>query len=374
VNEKEGTSLKTAEMNMLFARQTLRLGTNRILSGLALAVVAILFPLASLAQSPAPVFHLARTIALPGVASKFDHLAIDVAGNRLFIAATSINSVEVIHLKTDKVLESITGLGKPHGLAWAAETGSLYVSDGTLGQLRVYKGTPLTLKGTIKLSADADDMVYDKARQLLFVGHGTGDAANPTEVAVVDARNFTLISNLSVATHPEGLDIDPQGGRLFANIAESNEVAVIDAARKAVSAHWKLTKASDNVPLAFDSDHQLLFVACRTPGMVIAIDAVTGKEVASQPAAGGADDLFYDPALRRVYVISGAGEVDAYQVSEAKVLSSIGVLHTAAGAKTALFVSAQNLLYVGVPGVGGKFAEIRVYATDKSGINSGENK
>ncbi len=337
--------------------------------------VLCLFACCHLANSQAPaVLTLNRTIPLPGVTGRFDHLAIDAAGNHLFIAATSINSVEVIDLKTDKVLESITGLGKPHGLAWAAETGSLYVSDGTLGQLRVYKGTPLTLKGTIKLSADADDMVYDKARQLLFVGHGTGDAASPTEVAVIDARNFRLISSLSVATHPEGLDIDPQGERLFANIAESNEVAVIDAARKAVIAHWKLTKAADNVPMAFDSDHKLLYVACRNPGMVIAIDASTGKEIASQPAAGGADDLFYDPALRRVYVISGAGEVDAYQVSEAKVLSSIGVLHTAAGAKTALFVPAQNLLYLGVPGVGGKSAEIRVYATDKSGINSGEGK
>ena len=69
-------------------------------------------------------------------------------------------------------------------------------------------------------------------------------------------------------------------------------------------------------------EHQLLYVACRTPGTVIALDAATGKEVASLPAAGGADDLFYDPALRRVYVISGAGEVDAYQVDKAKNTAS----------------------------------------------------
>ncbi len=87
------------------------------------------------------------------------------------------------------------------------------------------------------------------------------------------------------------------------------------------------------------------------------------RKSASQPTADGADDLFYDPALRRVYVISGAGEVDSYQVDEAKNLHPLEVVHTAAGAKTALFVPAQNLLYVGVPGVGGKPAEIRVYST-----------
>src|SRR5208337_4519382 len=124
--------------------------------------------------------------------------------------------------------------------------------------------------------------------------------------------------NLSVATHPEALEIDPQNHRVFANIAESNEVTVVDTVTKTIAAHWKLTRAADNVPMAFDSEHHALYVACRTPGMVIALDTATGKEISSQPAAGGADDLFYDPALSRVYLISGAGEVDAYQVDKAR--------------------------------------------------------
>ncbi len=329
-------------------------------------VVALVFLLPSVfsanAQVPAPLTPK-QIIVLPGVTGKFDHLAIDTAGNRLFIAATGNHSVEVIDLKTEHVQQSIAGLGKPHGLTWVAATGSLYVADGTLGELRVYNGQPLALAGRIKLTDDADDMVYDEANRLLFVGNGGSDAANPANVAVVDTAHFSLIANLSVATHPEALDIDPQGGRVFSNIAEAGEVATIDATGKAVAAHWKLTKATDNVPMAFDSVHQLLYVACRTPGMLIALDASTGKEIASQPAADGADDLFYDPALHRVYVISGAGEIDSYQVDEAKNLHPLEVVHTAAGAKTGLFVPAQNLLYVGVPGLGGKPAEIRVYST-----------
>jgi len=243
------------------------------------------------------------------------------------------------------------------------------VADGALSELRVYKGTPLALAGTIKLSEDADDMVYDEAHQLLFVGHGTGEAAAPAKVAVIDARRFRLLANLSVATHPEALEIDPASGRVFVNVAESNEVAVIDAKTKAIAVQWKLTKASDNVPLAFDDKDQLLLVACRKPGMLIALDAKTGKEIASLPAAEGADDLFYDPALGRVYLISGAGEVDAFQVDDTKSLHSLGVLPTAAGAKTALFVPARNLLYLAVPGAGDHSSEIRVYATVKNGIS-----
>jgi DNA-binding beta-propeller fold protein YncE len=335
---------------------------------IAIALAFILLSAFSVHAQQAPPLTLARTIPLPGVKGRFDHLAIDAASNQLFLAATGNHSVEVIDLKTGKVRQSITGLGKPHGLAWVAATGSLYVADGALGELRVYKGTPLALAGTIKLSDDADDVVYDEAHHLIFVGHGGSDAANPAKIAVVDVDNLSLAADLSVATHPEALDIDPQSERVFADIAESNEVVVIDAASKAITAHWKLTKAADNVPLAFDGGHKLLYLACRTPGTVIALDAATGKEVSSLPAADGADDLFYDPALGRVYVISGAGEVDAFQVDEAKTLHSLGVLRTAAGSKTALFVPAWNLLYLAVPGACATPAEIRVYSTAKTGM------
>jgi DNA-binding beta-propeller fold protein YncE len=360
---KPGESLKANGKYLRRFRQT----AGRILT-LALAAGAL--SVSGTAQALPPALQLSRTIVLSGVSGKFDHLAIDAAGHRLFIAATGNHSVEVIDLKTDKVEQSIAGMGKPHGLAWVAATGSLYVADGSLGELRVYHGSPLTLAGKIKLSDDADDMVYDAADRLLFVGHGGIDAANPANVAVVSTEPFGLVANLPVATHPEALEIDPQSRRVFANIADSNEVAVIDIASKAITARWKLTKAAENVPLAFDGEHQLLYVACRRPGTLIALDAASGKEVAGLPAAAGADDLFYDPALKRVYVISGPGEVDAYQVDEAKTLHTLGVLHTAAGAKTALFFAAQNLLYVGVPGVDGHAAQIRVYRT----VNAGERQ
>jgi DNA-binding beta-propeller fold protein YncE len=324
---------------------------------------ALLCALPSMAHAGAP-FVLQRAIELPGVMGKLDHFAIDIPGHRLFVAATGNHSVEVIDLTSDKVLESVKGLGKPHGLVWVNSTGSLYVADGSLRELRLYQGRPLTLAGKIALSDDADDMVYDEADHMIFVGHGGTDAANPSKVAVVSTNSFSLIANLPVATHPEALEIDPQSQRVFANIAESNEVAVIGAKTKDIVAHWKLTKAADNVPLVFDPDQHSLFVACRTPGTLLALDAASGKELTSAASAGQADDLFYDSALHRVYLISGAGEVDSYQVGAGNSLQVLPAVHTVLGAKTALFVQSQNLLYVGVPGSSGRAGEVRVYRTN----------
>lgn len=333
-----------------------------IVASAAVGLAISALTLGGRAQAPEQPLNLSKTIPLPGVSGKFDHFAVDLAGNRLFAAATGNHSVEVIDLKTNRVEQSIRGLGKPHGLAWDAATGSLYVSDGSLAELRVYKGSPLTLAGTIKMSNDADDMVYDDAHHLLYVGHGGGSAAIPARVAVIDTASFSLVANVAVANHPEGLDLDAHGRRAFANIADSSEVAVIDAVSNKVTAQWKLTGAADNVPLAYDAGRQRLYLACRTPATLIALDAVSGAEIARVKTGDGADDLFYDAALGRVYVISGAGEVDAFQVDGTR-MESIGVTRTMTGAKTALFVPSERALYVGIPGAGERPAEIRVYAT-----------
>lgn len=328
-----------------------------------LAALFILVSSLAASSQTSTSLPLSKTIPLPGISGKFDHFAIDLAGHRLFAAATGNHSVEVIDLKTDNVEQSIGGLGKPHGLVWDQVTGSLYVADGSLAELRLYKGTPLKLAGSIKLSDDADDMVFDEAHHLLYVGHGGGSAAVPGRVAVIDTAKFALLANIAVASHPEALDLDAQGRRIFANIADSAEVAVIDGASSTIVAHWKLTGAADNVPMAYDSRRQRLYIACRTPATMLALNATSGAEFARVATGDGADDLFYDAVQHRLYVISGAGEVDVIQADSGTGISTIGVTHTAAGAKTALFVPAENNLYVGVPAAGAKPAEIGVYST-----------
>jgi YVTN family beta-propeller protein len=313
------------------------------------------------AQMASPL-TLQRTIALPDGTGKFDHFAYSPAGNRLYVAATGNHSIEVIDLSSDKVVQTLPGLGKPHGLAWIGETGRLFASDGLQADLRIYDGAPLEQMKSIKLSEDADDMVYDGKTKLLYTGHG-GSASDPAMIAVVDTTNGTLVANLPVSTHPEALDIDPAHERIFANIADSAEVAVIDGATHAQSATWKLTRAKDNVPLAYDEEHQVLFVACRTPGRLVVLDGNSGKELADLPSDSGADDLFYDAELHRIYLIAGSGAIDVYEIDANKNVRASGVTQTSAGAKTGLLVPSQHSLYVGAAANGSKQAAILVYST-----------
>ena len=45
--------------------------------------------------------RLVQTIPMPGVEGRIDHLAVDLKGQRLFVAALGNNTVEVVDLSVD---------------------------------------------------------------------------------------------------------------------------------------------------------------------------------------------------------------------------------------------------------------------------------
>ena len=304
-----------------------------------------------------------RTIPLPSGATKFDHFAIDLKANCLFIASTGNQSVEMLDLNSGKLASSLTGFGKPHGLAWVPDSGRLFASDGAKADLKVFEGAPLAQIKALKLSDDADDMVYDAKTKLLYVGHGGSDAANPARIAVIDTNDQSILADIPVAAHPEGLEIDNATDRIFANIADAAQVVVIDGATHAQTAVWKLARAKDNVPLAYDAEHEVLFVASRAPARLLVLDGETGRELADLPADAGADDMFYDAEVHRVYLIAGSGAVDIYKIDAARNVREIGTTRTSVGAKTGLLVPSQHALYIGAPSTGANPAQILVYAT-----------
>src|SRR5438132_851925 len=84
-----------------------------------------------------------QTVSLAGVKGRFDHLAVDVKGQRLFVAALGNNTVEVIDLAVGKRAHSISGLPKPQGVLFLPEFDRYYVAVPERGnqqaQVRIFQ-------------------------------------------------------------------------------------------------------------------------------------------------------------------------------------------------------------------------------------------
>src|ERR1700736_3109027 len=92
-----------------------------------LLTVFVLFALKAQSQVDEPL-KLVQTIPLPGLHDgDFDHFQVDLPGQRLFLAAEENAAVEVIDLRTNKVVHTITGLNTPHSMAYNPDSKKLFL-------------------------------------------------------------------------------------------------------------------------------------------------------------------------------------------------------------------------------------------------------
>src|SRR3954467_585798 len=67
--------------------------------------------------------ELAATVTLPEVTGRIDHFAVDLKGQRLFIAARGSDAGEVMYTEKTGQGRSLKGFGEPQGLIYLSQTG-----------------------------------------------------------------------------------------------------------------------------------------------------------------------------------------------------------------------------------------------------------
>src|SRR5207248_997107 len=161
-------------------------------------------------------------IPLGQIRGRIDHLAIDAARQRLYVAELGNDSVGVIDLRESKTVRTITGLREPQGIGYVPSSDTLYVANAGDGSVRLFQGGELTPVGQIALGDDADNIRVDDAAHRVFVGYGSG------ALAVIDTDSRTKIADVSLKAHPESFQLERTGQRIFVNVPDAHEIAVVD--------------------------------------------------------------------------------------------------------------------------------------------------
>ena len=305
-------------------------------------------------RAAAPL-RFVESIPLQGVEGRIDHMALDSTGQRLFVAALGNNTVEVINLKSHKVVQSIRDLREPQGVAFLKDLGLIAVANGDDGSVRFFDTESYHATGSLDFQPDADNLRYDPVKQRLYVGFGNG------AIGVIDAATKKRLGDIKLAAHPESFQLEAKGTRIFVNVPEAGHVEVINREKSAVVAKWPLKTASANFPMALDEANHRLFIGCRKPARLLVLDSDTGVTIKSMNVAGDTDDVFYDAAAKRIYVSGGEGLVAIISQNDADNYDVVGKLTTAPGARTSFFAAKSRMLYVAVPHRGKQEAEIRIF-------------
>jgi DNA-binding beta-propeller fold protein YncE len=321
---------------------------------LLLTCLALAFEQTPSFAATTETLSLERKIPLGAVAGRIDHLAVDLAHHRVFVAELGNNSVGVVDVAEGKVVHRIFGLNEPQGVGYVPSADTIYVANAGDGTVHRYRGTDFSLINTLRLGDDADNVRVDSRTNQVIVGYGGGALAS------VDAASGTKTGEIRLPGRPESFQLEPDGSRIFVNVPDARQVAVVDRSTLKQIAKWAVADARANFPMALNDASQRLLVAYRKPALLAAFDTRNGNVVARLPTCRDADDVFYDATRRRIYVSCGDGALAVVQ-RQGDTYRELGRIPTATGARTSLWVPELDRLFLAVRASVGEGAALWVY-------------
>lgn len=316
-----------------FARRVL-LATLSAATFLAVAAPAV-------AQKPFKVVARWNT----GGEGGWDYLTVDSSAHRLYIAHSA--RVDVLDLNTGKVIGTVTGLSRTHGVIVAPDGKTAFVSDGGANSVVAFDTTSFAAIAKIPTGTNPDGMVLEPATNTLWAFNG--GSRNATVISIADRK---VVGTVALPGRPEFPAADGSG-TIFLNLEDKNSISRIDAKSMKVTATWPLAGCAAPSGLAFDAAGSRLFSVCDGKKMAIT-DAKTGKQLGLAAVGEGPDAVGYDAKNRLAF--SSNGESGTLTVIDAGKpgYPVAQTLTTQVSARTMAFDPATGRIYLAASEAGKK--------------------
>src|SRR5579884_3782963 len=185
----------------------------------------------------------------------------------------------VIDSESGRVVADIPGQKRSHGVALVPHHNRGFITDGGGdGAIVVFDLKTNAVLGSIAAQPDADGIIYDPGSRRVLAVSGDGGTLL-TLRPDVDPKNGTMEAPIALGGKPEFLASD-EAGKVYVNLVDKNEVAVVDMNARKVLAHWPTAPGGAPVGMAIDARRKLLFVGCRNPQKLIVMSTDDGKVLA----------------------------------------------------------------------------------------------
>jgi DNA-binding beta-propeller fold protein YncE len=277
----------------------------------------------------------------------FDHADVYRPGRGMYVAHTGANRVEVIDCRTHAFLRSLPDLPGVAGVLIDEEHDLLFTSDRGAARVSVFVCSDERLRGRVEVGPHPNGLAYDRRRRRLYtfnLGQPLGESCT---ASVVDLDSLRVVGELALPGRPRWAVYDEERDRVYANIRDPAEIAVIDCARLEIE---RALAVPAEGPHGLWLDRARLF--CAADGGVLAVlDRDTGELLASLPLPGVPDVVMHDAELARLYVAIGEpGVVCSFDSDRLEQLETVA---TEQGAHTLGWDPDGHCLYVFCPGSGG---------------------
>ena len=277
----------------------------------------------------------------------FDHASVDRHSGRLYVAHTANDALDVIDCAADRYLHSVGGLTGVAGVLVSDERGLVFTSnrgENTVGIFAVVGEGDLV---KVPVGLKPNGLAYDSTRNLLLAAN-VGDPAvlDSFTVSIVSVERRAMIASVPVPGRTRWTLFDPQTDAFYVNIADPPQIVVIDAGEPTRVAHTLEVPAAGPHGLDLDPASRRLFCAC-DGGQLVVLDVRSGSVLDSAKLSGVPDVIFFNAALKRLYV--AVGDPGVMDVFDTDSMQHLEVVNTEKGAHTLGFDAGRNKVYAFLP-------------------------
>ncbi len=248
---------------------------------------------AALAQSPGTRYSVLERISGPG--GGWDYTMIDSASRRLYLGRDE--GVLSMNLDTKKITPVLFAGEGVHAALPVPGTQIVVVTNGDTNKISLFAADTAKLIGTLPAGDMPDAAAFEPKSGLVAVMNHKGGT-----VTLVDAKAPSVVATVTVGGELE-FAAAAGDGRLFVNVADKGEIAVIDVPAHKLLKSFKMKGCSDPSGLAYDGRSDLLISVCGN-GVTKFLHA-DGRAVATLKTGMGSDGLILDADRQVVFVPAG---------------------------------------------------------------------
>ncbi len=288
-------------------------------------------------------------IALPAhqAPGGFDHAAVHSRMGLLYVAHTANDALDVIDCVNDQYLRSILHLNGVAGALVSEDHDLVFTSN--RGENTVGVFSPANDLDIVKLKVGIrpNGLAYDPGRNLLLAAN-VGDPKIPDSfsISIVDVRKKAMVIDIAAPGRTRWAVYDPSSDVFFVNIADPAQIVVIQAAESTRIARAFKIPAVGPHGLDIDLERERLFCACDGKALV-SVDSRSGKVLDALDIGGVPDVIFFNAALKHLYV--AIGDPGMIEVIDTDAMKFIEAVPTERGAHTIAFDPKRNKIYAFLP-------------------------